>query len=176
MINQIEHNEVKSSQISENEVVGSKDSSGTIIHIRSITKFALIPSLFWIKAEFRCLPAIHLRIIIKYFTWNLRFYLINAVYLIEAELKTFNSIHQIENNRIWLNRKLFKYFSIFTLLHSLIEFHQTNWMVMNLVWLHSINWIPVNLVLLSSIRRINIWLILLWLLPWLNPNWTCRIY
>ena len=33
MINQIEHNEVKSSQISENEVVGSKDSSGTIIHI-----------------------------------------------------------------------------------------------------------------------------------------------
>ena len=32
MINQIEHNEVKSSQISENEVVGSKDSSGTIIH------------------------------------------------------------------------------------------------------------------------------------------------
>ena len=31
MINQIEHNEVKSSQISENEVVGSKDSSGTII-------------------------------------------------------------------------------------------------------------------------------------------------
>ena len=33
MINQIEHNEVKSSQISENEVVGSKDSSGTIIHV-----------------------------------------------------------------------------------------------------------------------------------------------
>ena len=32
MINQIEHNEVKSSQISENEVVGSKDSSGTIIN------------------------------------------------------------------------------------------------------------------------------------------------
>jgi len=31
LINQIEHNEVKSSQISENEVVGSKDSSGTII-------------------------------------------------------------------------------------------------------------------------------------------------
>ena len=29
----IEHNEVKSSQISENEVVGSKDSSGTIIHL-----------------------------------------------------------------------------------------------------------------------------------------------
>ena len=29
----IEHNEVKSSQISENEVVGSKDSSGTIIQI-----------------------------------------------------------------------------------------------------------------------------------------------
>ena len=29
---EIKHNEVKSSQISENEVVGSKDSSGTIIH------------------------------------------------------------------------------------------------------------------------------------------------
>ena len=37
MINQIEHNEVKSSQISENEVVGSKDSSGTIIHIAEQT-------------------------------------------------------------------------------------------------------------------------------------------
>ena len=38
MINQIEHNEVKSSQISENEIVGSKDSSGTIIHAVIITK------------------------------------------------------------------------------------------------------------------------------------------
>ncbi len=38
MINQIEHNEVKSSQISENEVVGSKDSSGTIIHIAEQVK------------------------------------------------------------------------------------------------------------------------------------------
>ena len=48
----------------------------------------------------------------SYLNGNLRFYLINAVYLIEAELKTFNSIHQIENNRIWLNRKLTKTYKI----------------------------------------------------------------
>ena len=47
MINQIEHNEVKSSQISENEVVGSKDSSGTIIHIAEQVKLINIHGIKW---------------------------------------------------------------------------------------------------------------------------------
>ena len=46
MINQIEHNEVKSSQISENEVVGSKDSSGTIIH-KDNSINSMKSNLFW---------------------------------------------------------------------------------------------------------------------------------
>ena len=45
MINQIEHNEVKSSQISENEIVGSKDSSGTIIQLVLILLYYYTPQL-----------------------------------------------------------------------------------------------------------------------------------
>ena len=51
MINQIEHNEVKSSQISENEVVGSKDSSGTIIHgLLKLCYFLIYLLIDWVNS------------------------------------------------------------------------------------------------------------------------------
>ena len=54
MINQIEHNEVKSSQISENEIVGSKDSSGTIIHVL-LLYYSIIPSLGLLYLKRTCI-------------------------------------------------------------------------------------------------------------------------